>query len=156
MLFWRRHPWSIFSADYKQTLNRFSANSQQILSWCQEQSTSFMNNPRPHHNVQFRAVQSPQWAVKLRTKKTGSAYPQNRKKLPKVRRHDISPVSRILSLTSNVFFFSLFWLSVFLPACTYIQWVVWGMEWHQVKKKAEKLSFKSSKKKFKTTTTCRL
>ena len=106
-----------------------------------------MNNPRPHHIVQFRAVQSPQWAVKLRTKKTGSAYPQNRKKLPKVRRHDISPVSRILSLTSNVFFLSLFWLSVFLPACTYIQWVVWGMEWHLVKKKAEKLSFKSSKKK---------
>ena len=69
-------------------------------------------------SVQFRAVQSPQWAVKLRTKKTGSAYPQNRKKLPKVRRHDISPVSRILSLTSNVFFFSFDFRFFYPPALT--------------------------------------
>ena len=36
--------------------------------------------------------------LKHHQKKTVSAYPQNRKELPKCRRHDISRVSRILTL----------------------------------------------------------
>jgi hypothetical protein len=108
---------SRFLADSQQILSRFLADSQQILS---RFSVDVKNNQRhlwttPDPIVQFRAVQRPQWAVKLRTKKTGSAYPQNRKKLPKVRRHDISPVSRILSLTSNVFFSLSFDFRFFYP-----------------------------------------
>ena len=45
--------------------------------------------------------------LKHHQKKTVSAYPQNRKELPKCRRHDISRVSRILTLA--FFLHSLTW-----------------------------------------------